>query len=62
MHPGYRHAALPIIVLGVLSILRIFVYIQMIDIGDWVEVGTNLLHAFSVIELWSEIKAENKAV
>ncbi len=45
----YRHAALPIIVVGMLGTLRIFVYIQMFDIGDYAEFGINMLHALSVI-------------
>ncbi len=45
----YRHAALPIIVVGVLGTVRVLVYIRMFDIGNWVAVGTNVLHVLSVI-------------
>ena len=40
----YRHAALPIFIVGVLDIIRVFVYIRTLDIGSFRDVGTDLLH------------------
>ncbi len=45
----YRHAALPIIIVGVLETIRIFVYIRMPDTGILPDAVANMLHSLYII-------------
>ena len=44
----YRHAALPIIIVGTIDTIRVFIYIRSIDVGSWVDAVTSALHVLYI--------------